>query len=288
MAHPRAHPALGVRDACRFGSRPRVPARDAGRDQRLSRPAARHRLLQRLCRRHPCAGRQARGGVRLAGAARARTADLRRQDSVFRLALSTLFPVHRRAAGADALRSGVGGVAGGDACALSRRGVADPALLRSEAMRTETTRAGEPAVAAHRPRLPGGVHQHRPRAQRLSHRGADRHGAGGARPPAAGRRSPVRPDGLQAAIRRADPAGAGRDRPLARVHRRSGDSRGPHACNICRVRPRRLARSSARRISRASRCWSRAAPAGTRSRACSRWCGCGAAASPSPTRRKAH
>ena len=79
MAHPRAHPALGVRDACRFGSRPRVPARDAGRDQRLSRPAARHRLLQRLCRRHPCAGQQARGGVRLAGAARARAADFRRR-----------------------------------------------------------------------------------------------------------------------------------------------------------------------------------------------------------------
>ena len=81
-------------------------------------------------------------------------------------------------------------------------------------------------MAAARPRLPGGVRQHRPRPQRLPHRGAARHGAGGARPPAAGRRRPVRPDRLQAAVRRADPAGAGRDRPLARVPRRRGDSRG--------------------------------------------------------------
>ena len=78
----------------------------------------------------------------------------------------------------------------------------------------------EPAVAAARARLPGGVRQHRPWPQRLSHRGADRRGAGDARPPADCRRTAVRPDGLQAAVRRDDPAGAGRDRTLARVRSR--------------------------------------------------------------------
>ena len=51
-------------------------------------------------------------------------------DAVLRLALSALFPVRRRAAGADALHAlALAVVAGGDACALSRHGAADPGRL---------------------------------------------------------------------------------------------------------------------------------------------------------------
>lgn len=187
MAQPRARPAVGAGDARRLGARHGVSGGDVGRAQRPPGPPARHRLLQRLCRRHLRAGRDARGGLRLACAARARAADFRRQDPVLRLALSALLPVHRRAVGADALRAGARPVAGRDARALSRRDMADPALRLAETMRADTARAGRPVVARCCARLPGRVHQHRPWAQRLSHRGADRCGAGDAGPPAAGR-----------------------------------------------------------------------------------------------------
>ena len=71
-----------------------------------------------------------------------------------------------------------------------------------------------------------------------------------------------------------------RDRALARLCLGRRDRRGTGAGNADRIRPGGVARIPRLHPShRVEVCWSKAAPAGTRSRACSPWCGCGAAAS---------
>ncbi len=55
LAHARAHPPRRHRAVDRLGRGLSVPGRDLARRGRPARPAARHRFLQRLCRRHLCA-----------------------------------------------------------------------------------------------------------------------------------------------------------------------------------------------------------------------------------------
>ncbi len=96
------------------------------------------------------------------------------KHAVLRLALSAVLPVRRGAARADALRAVAGGLAGRDACALSRHDPHHPADRRGRCRQPAQCSDPRFALAAARARVPGGVRQHRPRPQRLPHRGADR------------------------------------------------------------------------------------------------------------------
>ena len=113
--------AVGAGGADRLGRRPRLSGGDLGRPDRLPGPPARHRLLQRLRRRDPCARRQAGRALRSAASARARNGDLRREDSILRLALSAVLPRGRGRARADAVSAGADRVAGRDVAPLSLR-----------------------------------------------------------------------------------------------------------------------------------------------------------------------
>ena len=103
----------------------RLPRRHIRRPQRYARAAARHRLFQRLCRRHPGARRRTAGAVRSGAAIRPRAGDLRSGDAVLRLALSAVLPSRRRSACDDAVPARARGVAGREPAALSPRAADD-------------------------------------------------------------------------------------------------------------------------------------------------------------------
>src|SRR6185437_13723616 len=87
-------------------------------------------------------------------------------------------------------------------CALSRSDRRDPCQVAAREWRDRKT------LAAGLRRVPGRLHQSRPRPERLSHRGPARRGAVVVAAAASAFRHPVRAAGLQAAIRPPDPGRA--------------------------------------------------------------------------------
>ena len=289
MAHPRARPALGARAARRLRDRLGfLVVTSDGLNDYQGRPLGTDFSNIYAAGTYVLDGKAAAPFDWPAQHAREQ-AIFGDEDAVLRLALSAVFPVRRRPARADALRAGARGVAGRDAgCSISARCWL---ILRASAptrCALKPRALDAPAVAAARARLPGRVRQHRPRPQRLSHRGADRRrhwSCWTARPILAGV--------LFGLMAYKPQFGVMIPLVLVATGRWRAFLRPPSRWRRWRSRriafgPRNLARVLRLvAISPASRCSNMAAPAGTRSRAYSPWCGCGAAACRSPTRRRA-